>query len=180
MVFLLSLPAPSRTQARLVSLPDSSTAFPRSAPQVIAADTGLTSGFTPSKSPWLSVGLSAVLPGAGQVYNEEYWKVPLIWGLSVFWIVEWGKQNDKYGDFSDRYRQSVLDLPPEGDRRLLQLRDFYRDERDKFAWFLGALYLLNLVDAYVGAHLYDFDVGPDLRTSGVLAPSIRAKLTLRF
>src|SRR5438552_132453 len=56
--------------------------------------------FHPSKSPWLAVGLSAALPGAGQLYDENYWKVPVIWGLGGYWIYEWVKLNNKYKDFS--------------------------------------------------------------------------------
>src|SRR6266850_5090288 len=119
-----------------------------------------------SKSPWIAVGLSAGVPGLGQIYNHTYWKLPLIWGLGGYWIYEWVHLNDNYKDFRSQYSNSITPANKAGDPLLLTLRDFYRDERDKFAWYLGALYLLNLVDAYVGASLYDFDVSPDLTSDG--------------
>ncbi|TAK58079.1 MAG: hypothetical protein EPO24_08970 [Bacteroidetes bacterium] len=118
--------------------------------------------FVPTKSALLAVGLSAALPGAGQVYNETYWKVPVIWGLGGYWVYEWITLNRSYKDYGNQFNQSVIDSPPLGDDNLKKQRDFYRDERDKFAWYLGALYFLNVVDAYVGANLYDFEVTPDL------------------
>lgn len=136
--------------------------------------------FHSTKSPWLAVGLSAMTPGAGQLYNRNYWKAPVIWGLAGYWIYEWVKLNNKYEDFRDQYNQSLMTSPPEGNGRLLGNRDFYRDERDKFAWYLGALYFLNLVDAYVGAHLYDFDVSPDLAAGGRVEPKFTATLRLHF
>ena len=132
--------------------------------------------FRPTKSPWLAVGLSAALPGAGQVYNENYWKVPVIAGLAGYWIYEWVKLNNRYKDYRDQYDQSLVAVPPTGIPRLGQIRDFYHDERDKFAWYLGALYFVNLVDAYVGAHLYDFDVSPDLTSDGRIVPKVTATI----
>lgn len=129
------------------------------------------------KSGWLAVGLSAVLPGAGQAYTENYWKIPVIWGLGGYWIYEWTRNNDRYRDFRDQYSQSMTLFPPYGDERLLNLREFYRDQRDSFTWYLGLLYFLNIVDAYVGAQLYDFDVGPDL---GAATPGVHAMVRVKF
>ncbi len=133
--------------------------------RISAADTAL-GGYHQSKRPWVAVGLSAVLPGAGQIYDHAYWKLPIIWGLGGYWVSQWIQMNSKYKDYRDLYSGSLLTSPPYGDTHLKNVRDFYRDERDKFAWYLGLFYLLNLVDAYVGANLYDFDVGPDLGTVG--------------
>jgi hypothetical protein len=163
--------------------PDSvSTLLRISAKDSVSSENGLpdTGIFQPKKKPWLAVGLSAVVPGAGQIYDERYWKAPVIWGIGGYWVYEWFKQNDKYKQYRDLYDQSLL-LVPEGDQRYQSLRDFYRDERDRFAWFLGGLYLLNLVDAYVGAHLYDFDVGPSLGQAGPYpASGIRASVRIPF
>lgn len=118
------------------------------------------------KSSWTAIGLSAALPGAGQVYTGNYWKVPVIWGLGGYWIYEWTSNNKLYKQYRDEYNQSLVDSPPNGDNQLLTLREAYKDQRDSFAWYLGLLYFLNVVDAYVGAELYDFDVGPDLGAGG--------------
>lgn len=136
--------------------------------------------FHPTKSPWLAVGLSAIAPGAGQIYNTNYWKAPVIWSLTGYWIYEWVKLNKKYNDFGDQYYASLTTAPPDGDALLRRNRDFYHDERDKFAWYLGALYFVNLVDAYVGAHLYDFDVTPDLGYDGRMQPRVTATIRLNF
>ena len=122
--------------------------------------------------------MSAVLPGSGQIYNTDYWKAPVIWGLGGYWIYEWVKLNNSYQDYRNQYEQSLV--TPPGDPDLRRIRDFYHDERDKFAWFLGALYMVNLVDAYVGAHLYDFDVSGDLGLDGRIEPRVMATIHLRF
>jgi hypothetical protein len=133
---------------------------------------------TASKSPWTAVGLSAALPGAGQIYTKNYWKVPVIWGLGGYYMYEWFKQNDKYKDYRARYAASVTPTTPNGSEQLLNNRDFYRDQRDSFAWYMGVLYFLNLVDAYVDAHLYDFDVSPELTSDGRVVPAFRATVHL--
>lgn len=137
-------------------------------------------GYQPAKRPWVAVGFSAALPGAGQIYNETYWKVPIIWGLGGYWIYEWTQQNNKYQDYRQQYSASITPQLPNGNSRYLQLRDFYRNERDSYAWYLGALYFLNLVDAYVGANLYDFDVGPDLTADGKIVPKVTATMRVKF
>jgi hypothetical protein len=129
--------------------------------------------FHPAKSPTLALGLSGIFPGAGQIYTENYWKVPIIWGVGGYWIYEWFQLNDKYKQFQRDYLKTQSDQD-------LRLREFYRDERDKFAWFLGVLYVLNLVDAYAGAHLYDFNVSPDLSLNGRVVPKVTATVRLRF
>ena len=135
------------------------------------------SAFHMKKSPWLAVGLSAVAPGAGQIYDAGYWKAPLIWGVSGYWISQWIQLNTKYQQFRSAYAASI---PSGGNNQYLQLRDFYRDARDEYAWFLGGLYFLNLLDAYVGANLYDFDVSPDLTADGRLLPKVTATIKFRF
>jgi hypothetical protein len=143
------------------SLPNDSTVAPR-----------------PSKSSWTAVGLSAILPGAGQVYTENYWKVPVILGLGGYWVYEWGRNNEKYQEYSDLYDESIETTPPYGNEQYLALREAYKDQRDAFAWYIGILYLLNIVDAYVGAELYDFDVGPDLGAGGAVGASATLRIHL--
>jgi len=141
------------------------------------ADTGV---YHPAKKPWLAVGLSAAIPGLGQLYNENYWKAPIIWGLSGYYIYEWVSINKKYKDFRTQYNESITTVLPSGSDNLKRVRDFYRDERDKFAWYMGALYFLNLVDAYVSANLYDFDVSPDLGADGRVYPKVTATVRVRL
>jgi len=108
------------------------------------------------KSPMGAFWRSAVLPGWGQIYNESYWKAPLIWSLTGFFIYGWFYNNKYYNDYKELYIES-LKLSPDGNNGYLRYREFYRDRRDFFAFYLALTYLLNVVDAYVDAHLFDFD-----------------------
>jgi len=145
-----------------------------------AATQPVRTGYESTKSPVLAVLLSAVLPGAGQIYNESYWKAPLIWGVGGYWVSEWIYLDKKYREFRVRYSQSLETNPPFGNAQFKRVRDFYRDERDKFAWYIGALYFANLLDAYVGANLYDFNVSSDLGENGVLVPRFSASIRIPF
>ncbi|HEX9829248.1 MAG TPA: DUF5683 domain-containing protein [Bacteroidota bacterium] len=123
------------------------------------------------KSTTTAVLLSAALPGGGQVYTERYWKIPIIWGFGIYFGSQWNKADNRYSDASDRYTESLA-LGAGGDARARYERDFYRDERDRFAFYLALTYFLNLVDAYVGASLYEFDVSDDLGGNAELRLSI--------
>ena len=118
----------------------------------------------PARSPTTAVLLSAVLPGAGQVYTGRYWKVPLILGVGGYFASVWVKQNNLYRDARAKYQASVDagENNGQGNAQWLSTRDFYRDDRDRFAFYIAITYLLNLVDAYVDASLYNFDVGDNL------------------
>ncbi len=113
--------------------------------------------FIMQKSPWGAVLRSAVIPGWGQLYNESYWKIPVVWGFAGWFVYNWIDTNDKYIKSRDLYIET--------DQRIYLLRrDFYRDQRDNFAVYLVLTYLLNLVDAYVDAHLFDFTVSEEYLT----------------
>lgn len=124
----------------------------------------------------LALGLSAIFPGAGQIYDESYWKVPIIWALGGYWVYEYIDNNSKYKDYQDKYLQSLVDIPGAGNNYYKKSRDFYRDERDKFGWYMGVLYIANILDAYIAAHLYDFDVTPDLGEQGQVSVKLKLRL----
>jgi hypothetical protein len=113
--------------------------------------------FVMQKSPWGAVARSAIIPGLGQFYNESYWKIPVIWGVGALFISGWVYNNNLYKDYKDLFIET-------GNNTYLSYRDFYRDQRDNFTIYLVLLYILNLVDAYVDAHLYDFTVEEDFIT----------------
>ncbi len=127
----------------------------------LSTDTSIQRSF---KSPATAIILSAILPGAGQVYTGRYWKVPLIVGFGAYFVNMWIKMDNHYTESRDAYSASVAAGAGngQGDSRLLYERDFYRDERDRFGFYVALTYLLNIIDAYVGASLYDFDVGDNL------------------
>lgn len=118
-----------------------------------AADTinNSTNNFVMQKSPWGAVLRSAIIPGWGQIYNESYWKVPIVWGITGWLVYVWVDNNNLYKDNRNLFLQT-------GDDRYKRFRDFYRDQRDQFAIYIVLTYFLNLVDAYVDAHLFDFNV----------------------
>jgi hypothetical protein len=122
------------------------------------------------KSPSLAILLSAVLPGAGQVYVHRYITIPIIWGLGYYFVSSWQHQNHLYFQYRDSFARSVEQdtVKHQGDSQLLSARDFYRDDRDKFAFYIAITYILNVVDAYVGASLYSFDVSDNLGGSAAL------------
>ena len=132
----------------------------------------------PSKSPALAMGLSAVLPGAGQIYAERYWTIPIIYGFGALFVYNWNEADKLYQQYRKEYEQSVADWAygGGGDPSLKSSRDFYRNERDRFGVYLLLTYLLNIADAYVGASLYNFDVSEDLGP----AQEFRITVTLPF
>ncbi|MCH9028882.1 MAG: hypothetical protein IH819_04555 [Bacteroidetes bacterium] len=127
------------------------------AQQQEVVDTTLSSNeitFEMQKSPWGAVGRSTLLPGWGQFYNEDYWRIPVIWGFLGWFGYQWVLNNNDYKTSRDLF----IDTGNEIYRRQ---RNFYRDQRDNFTIYITITYLLNLVDAFVGAHLFDFSVEED-------------------
>lgn len=123
----------------------------------VADSTKEVQTFEMQKSPWGAVARSAILPGWGQIYNESYWKAPVVWGIMGWFVYNWVDNNNKYIDYKNLYLQTNDGLA--GD-----YRDFYRDQRDEFAIYIVLTYFLNLVDAYVDAHLFDFSVDENYLT----------------
>jgi hypothetical protein len=116
------------------------------------------------KSSLLAMSLSALLPGAGQYYTERYWKIPIIWGFGAWLGGNWINANKNYVQEFINFRKSVEDSVNhgQGDPEALRRRDFYRDVRDKYIFYSFVVYALNILDAYVGAQLFDFEVTDNL------------------
>lgn len=137
--------------------------------------------FKMKKSPALAVLLSAILPGAGQFYNRSYWKIPIITGLIGYFGYEYIRNNNKFKDYRDQYDASITPENEFGDFNLKALREFYRNQRDDFVWYFIIVYVVNLVDAYVDAHLFDFDVKDNnLRSFGKPDMIYRLKMKISF
>jgi len=123
-------------------------------------------------SPGRATLMSALLPGLGQVYNKKYWKVPIIYIGGAVLVYFMHDQHLNYLDFDGAYdKYSVMDNPPdrvEVDGNLFSVptlkegRDYYRRNRDLFIISISALYLLNVIDANVDAHFFQYDVSEDL------------------
>jgi len=123
------------------------------------------------RNPRLAGWLSAGLPGAGQIYNGQWWKVPIIYGGATGLFL-WGRFERAERDrFQNEYRWR-LNNPQEQFRdstlmmfdvnQLLLGRNFHRRNLELVYIFSGLLYILNIVDAVVFAHLATFDVSDNL------------------
>lgn len=118
------------------------------------------------KSPKKATLLSALLPGAGQVYNGKAWKVPLIYGGIITDAYFIGFNNRRYNSFKDAlsaFDEGVRNEFPSLNRdALVRNVDFWRRNRDICILLMGAIYALNIIDANVDAHLSGFEITDDL------------------
>ncbi|MBL7886000.1 MAG: hypothetical protein JNJ52_04575 [Flavobacterium sp.] len=109
---------------------------------------------------------SAIFPGLGQVYNKKYWKVPIVYAAIGTGIYAYTWNNNKYHLYRDAYKNRLAGRPDDfsylDNDRLIQGQKFYQKNRDLSAIITVALYILNIVDANVDAHLQQFNVNDDL------------------
>lgn len=133
-------------------------------------------------SPSKAVLYAAVFPGLGQIYNRKFWKLPIVYGgfVGFTYAITWN--NGYYRDYLSGY-QDIVDDNPETIRWhkmlpygmlpetvdtswftdvLQQRKDYYRYYRDLSIILTVGWYLLAMVDAYVDAQLFDFDMSTDL------------------
>ncbi len=113
--------------------------------------------------------LSASIPGAGQIYNKKYWKAPLVWAMvggSVYYFIY---NQQIYIDYRNNYRIRVDNDPNTSDNysfltntQLKGQRDNARQSRDLSILMMAIAYSLNIIDANVDGHLYNFDVSDNL------------------
>ncbi len=137
----------------------------------------------PERKIWIpnstrSVWLAAIFPGAGQIYNRKYWKLPIIYGgfLGCAYALTWN--NKMYSDYSQAYLD-IMDNNPNTNSYLdfgtniagkeeqykaifKRKKDFYRRNRDLSIFCFIGVYLISIIDAYVDAELSDFDISKDL------------------
>ncbi|MEN9281126.1 MAG: hypothetical protein RL594_61 [Bacteroidota bacterium] len=139
-----------------------------------SADT--TSAFTPlagpTKSSTTAILYSLAFPGLGQIYTENYWKVPLFTGAAVATAVLFVRNNADFATAATAYDDAVANgLDAATTNILLRRREAFRDNRDLAGVFFLITYALAAVDSYVGAELYQFDTGENLSLSA--GPSAR-------
>lgn len=121
--------------------------------------------------------LATICPGAGQIYNKSYWRLPIVIGgfASTIYCIDWN--NRGYQRFKKAYRLRFdYDQNPDNypggspdefkgryaSTFLKNLRNSYRRNRDLCIILTAGLYILQIVDAHVDAHLRDYDVSDDL------------------
>ena len=121
----------------------------------------------PENSVKKATTLAMICPGAGQLYNKSYWKVPIVVGAfaTMGYVIDWNARG--YKRYRTAYNQVVNGQPDEFEGRysadyLKNMKDNFRRNRDLCIILTGALYLLNIVDAHVDAHLKDYDISDDL------------------
>ncbi len=123
-------------------------------------------------SPAKAAFYSAILPGLGQAYNKKYWKIPLVYGAigtGVYFIMD---NNKKHHQFRDEYKKRLanggaIDAsdPTYGKlstESVIRGQKFYQKNRDLSVLITAGLYILNIVEANVDAHLLQFNVNDDL------------------
>ncbi len=133
---------------------------------------------SPKKATWLAI----IFPGAGQIYNRKYWKLPIVYGgfVGCFYALRWN--NQMYHDYSNAYLD-IMDNNPKTQsykqflhfgnqidetnidryKELFRKRkDRYRRWRDMSIFSMIGVYALSIIDAYVDASLSEFDISDDL------------------
>ncbi len=118
------------------------------------------------KNPKKATLLSAILPGAGQVYNNKAWKVPILYAGIMTDVYFMNFNNRRYKVFRE-----ALFAFDDGDPNqfpnlnrdaLVRNVDYWRRNRDMTYLLMGAIYALNIIDATVDAHLSGFDISDNL------------------
>ena len=122
------------------------------------------------KPPQRATMLSAVFPGAGQIYNKSYWKLPILYGgiAACGYAISFNNRgyqrfkraynlmtdgdDSTVDEFNGRYSETVLQ----------NTRDSYRRYRDLSIIIMAGIYILNIVDAHVDAYLKRYDISDDL------------------
>ena len=137
-------------------------------------------------SPHTATMYAAILPGLGQVYNKKYWKLPILYGGAAALGYAIHFNNKYYKKYSSAYRDFLLQDP--NNKSYLEIaqkahlteeevmvtyaswfknalnnkKNYYRRYRDLSIFGMIGLYVVQIVDACVDAHFFDFDVSDDL------------------
>jgi hypothetical protein len=115
--------------------------------------------------------LWSIIPGGGQIYNRKWWKLPIIYaGLSVggYFIVTQAMKTQIYSNefFFREYGATEYYNPDlqnySSKENIVSMRNYYRRNMEIAIGISAIFYALNLIDALVDAHLYDFDISDDL------------------
>lgn len=150
-------------QDSLRSKLDSDTVF-------LKSDTATIASYASRYDPRKAILFAAILPGLGQIYNKKYWKLPLVYGG----FVGFGYGVNFYQSGYKEFKGALFDLLESGEstiqvrnitfneQSLRTVVDRYRRQRDFFIILSAGMYLLQMIDAHVDAHLKEFDLNPNL------------------
>ena len=134
--------------------------------------------------------LSAILPGLGQAYNHKYWKIPIVYAAlggvgylaytnTIYYNYYHGAlivANNPYHTTTDLYNYALTNkytsmatgglsptqISKKKESEFQEFNDYYRRNRDLSYFFVGVLYLCNILDAAVDGHLYNYNVDDNL------------------
>ena len=138
---------------------------------------------------------SILFPGLGQIYNGEYWKVPIYWSAIGIGIYFYADNRRNYERYRMIYKQAMdndipaTEKPPQSAEQALYYRNSFRRLRDYSLLGIALAYVLQVVDANVFAYMQDFEIDDDITfrmTPTVItpdyaqAPAMGVGLTLRF
>lgn len=157
-----------------------------------ATDTVKASKHSPTTAMLLSI-----IPGGGQIYNKKYWKLPIIYGLlgtsSYFIYYSADKMLLYKNEYINRHTEGnesllIPSLADKNDENIIDLKNKNQRYMEIAIGVTAILYALNIVDAMVDAHFYDFDISDDLSLRiepNLIAPSMTGMrpaygLTLNF
>ena len=137
---------------------------------------------------------SILFPGMGQIYNGEYWKIPIYWGAIAGGVYFYSDNKRNYERYKWIYDQASstdpdVEKPPISAENALYYRDYFRRFRDYSILATALFYVIQVVDANVFAYMQDFEIDDDitLRVEPTVitpdyaqAPGMGLGLTLRF
>ena len=141
----------------------------------VVRDTVLLKSYATRYNPRKALLYAAILPGLGQVYNKKYWKLPLVYGGFISIGYGFNFYQKAYKKYKGQLFYNLNQAPnnesfinPVSNATTAQLRravDRSQRERDFMTILMAGMYLLQIVDAHVDAHLKEFDLNPNLKVS---------------
>ncbi len=119
-----------------------------------------------NKDPRKAALYSSILPGAGQFYTKKYWKIPIIYAgiaTSLYYVIE---SNTKFKNYRDGYLDRISGnnhvFSEYSNAQLVTLTNYHKRNREVSTLCLLGIYLINIIDASVNAHLFSYDINEDL------------------
>lgn len=141
-------------------------------------------------SPSTATLYSAIIPGLGQAYNQQYWKIPVIYALAGTCAYFVWYNNDQYNFYREKYYylvdykkrnpdEDLSDWEPiyRNEEALKRATDYYRRYRDLSAIGVIVVYALNILEANVSAHFFEYDISDNLSLQ--FSPSVTPTLKLQ-
>ncbi len=148
------------------TIPQKKQAKPEVAPNGVVKD---SARLAVEAMPRIAARRSAILPGLGQIYNKRWWKVPLVYGgfVGIGLVYEFNQRQYKIFLTEAQYRQEDPEKANPAwkvytDEGIIGIKDDYRRTRDLSILAGVAFYAVQIIDAYIDAKFFRFDVSNDL------------------